>query len=223
MRKKTRPSPNFNASDALRRKILDSLLAHVPFDGWTEAAYANALRDSKITMSAANACFPEAIRDCVEYFGDVIDEAMQKRIDFERGFERLRVRDKITFAVRARLEHLAPHREALRRLMIWYAMPHHMPMGIKRFYKTVDLIWTAAGDTSTDYNFYTKRILLAAVVKATLLFWLNDETPNNAATWDFLDRRIADVMKLGKGLSLMKEFKPSEVVELVRNKIKKAI
>lgn len=207
----------------LRDKILQAMLSQAPFDGWTETAYGSALQQTGITRAEANKQFSEGLRDCVEYFGITTDEAMQARIKAERGFDRMRVRDKITFGVRARLEILKPHREAMRRLMIWYAMPQHIPMGLKRFYQTVDMIWAAAGDTSTDYNFYTKRILLAAVLKSTLLFWLSDESKNNTATWDFLDRRIADVMKLGKSISLLKEFKPSEIVDLIRDKIQKAL
>jgi ubiquinone biosynthesis protein COQ9 len=29
-----------------------------------------------------------------------------------------------------------------------------------------------------------------------LLFWLNDDSPDHAETWAFLDRRIADVMRI---------------------------
>jgi ubiquinone biosynthesis protein COQ9 len=52
------------------------------------------------------------------------------------------------------------------------------------------------GDKSTDHNFYTKRGLLAAVYSTTVMYWLNDKTPDCTATWAFLDRRIAEVMKI---------------------------
>ena len=223
MKKKSRATAASSTRKDQRQKILAALLSQVPFDGWTETAYANALKQIKMPRDEADQQFPDGVRDCVEYFGATTDEAMQQHINNERSFARMRVRDKVTFAVRARLEILAPNREAMRRLMVWYAMPQHMSQGVKRFYKTVDMIWIAAGDTATDYNFYSKRILLAAVLKATTLFWFSDETPGFTATWDFLDRRIADVMKLGKSISLLKEFKPSEIVDLVRDKIKKAI
>jgi ubiquinone biosynthesis protein COQ9 len=63
-------------------------------------------------------------------------------------------------------------------------------------YRTVDTMWRAAGDTATDWNFYTKRILLAGVYGSTVLFWLNDESKGFAETWGFLDRRIADVLRV---------------------------
>jgi ubiquinone biosynthesis protein COQ9 len=219
MKKRLKKS-SFVALDDL---ILDSMLAVVPFEGWTESAYAEALKQAGASRAGADDFFPNGVRDVVAFFGNRADEAMQKRIEAERGFARMRVRDKVTFAVRARLEALAPAREAMRRLMVWYAMPHHFATGIKRVYKTVDLIWKASGDTSTDYNFYTKRMLLSGVLKAVVLFWLSDDSPGQTATWEFLDRRIGEVMKLGKSISLLKEFKPSEIVDLVRDKVRKAI
>lgn len=223
MKKKPRKSPAPTPKPASRNRVLDAVLALAPFEGWTETAYAAALKEVGVTRAEADKLFPDGLRDVVELFGEETDAAMQKRIAAHHGFPRLRVRDKITFGVRVRLENLAPHREAMRRLMLWYALPHHVPTALKRMMKTVDAIWVAAGDTSTDYNFYTKRILLAGVVKATVIFWLGDESDGHAATWEFLDNRIGDVMKLGKSISLLKEFKPSELADMVREKIRKSI
>ena len=69
---------------------------------------------------------------------------------------------------------------------------------MRLLYKTVDAMWYAAGDTSTDFNFYTKRATLAGVYSSTLLYWLNDRSEGNEATWSFLDRRIEDVMRFEK-------------------------
>ena len=46
------------------------------------------------------------------------------------------------------------------------------PLGMKLLYSTVDAMWRAAGDTSTDFNFYTKRAILSAVYSSTLMRWL---------------------------------------------------
>jgi ubiquinone biosynthesis protein COQ9 len=69
---------------------------------------------------------------------------------------------------------------------------------LKNWYTVVDAIWRAAGDRSVDFNFYTKRGLLAAVYGATVLFWLDDRSEGCAATWAFLDRRIENVMQVPK-------------------------
>ena len=65
---------------------------------------------------------------------------------------------------------------------------------------------SAAGDRSTDFNFYTKRGLLAGVYAATTLYWLDDRSPGFEATQAFLDRRLADVMAIPRLGSRVREF-----------------
>jgi ubiquinone biosynthesis protein COQ9 len=84
----------------------------------------------------------------------------------------------------------------VRRALTLEALPQQGPRALKQLYRTVDAIWYAAGDTATDFNFYTKRMLLAGVYAATLLHWLDDKSEGFAATAAFLDRRISDVMKI---------------------------
>jgi ubiquinone biosynthesis protein COQ9 len=59
-------------------------------------------------------------------------------------------------------------------------------------------MWRIAGDTSTDFNHYTKRMTLGAVYGSTLLVWLDDQSDDWTETAGFLDRRIDDVMKIEK-------------------------
>ncbi|MGE3622696.1 MAG: COQ9 family protein [Bdellovibrionales bacterium] len=205
-------------TESIRRKIMQSVVAQVPFDGWTAEAFARGVEQAGIDRGVADLHFPGGIRDVIDLFNAMIDAAMQEKISAEPGFARLKVREKVAFGVRARLEALAPYREAMRRLVYWYAMPLHVPLGVRRLYRTVDLIWRAAGDASTDFNFYTKRGLLAGVLKTTMLFWFDDVSPGNRETWAFLDRRIAEVLKAGKTISLMKEWKPAEIFEMIRKR-----
>lgn len=222
MKKKSK-HPSFDQQNkAQQRVILHSMLSQVLFDGWTDSALSHALRLTGTTPGEFDLLFPEGIRDLIEFFGSCADQAVLKRIEDEPGFARFKIREKITFAVRARLEFWSPHREAVRRMMYWYALPFHLPLGVKRLYKSVDLMWRASGDQSTDFNFYTKRALLTAVLKTTILFWLDDETPGSSATWAFLDRRISEVLKIGKSISLLKEWTPSELVDIVKRKLKRA-
>jgi ubiquinone biosynthesis protein COQ9 len=221
MKKKRRTASQKPLSIAKNRKILAAVLARVPFEGWTDAAYEHGLQAVGFTRKETDELLPRDILDIMMMLGESIDEAMQKRIETTRAFAQMRVRDKIAFAVRARLEALAPHREALHRLLVWYAMPMNLTQGIKRLYRTVDLIWIAIGDTSTDYNYYTKRLLLSTVVKSTMLFWLGDDSKDYEDTWAFLDRRIAEIVRAGKVISLVKEWKSSELVANIGNKLKR--
>jgi ubiquinone biosynthesis protein COQ9 len=75
--------------------------------------------------------------------------------------------------------------------------PANLPTAVRQRAELVDDIWHACGDTSTDYNWYTKRGLLAGVYTATELFMLTDYSPGYADTWRSLDRRLKDVKRLG--------------------------
>ena len=123
---------NANSGAKKTHKIVESILSQVPFDGWTDAALAAGAKAAGVSRKDADSLFPDGIADVIRQFGDMADEAMQNAITHEHGFARMRVREKIGFAVRARLEFLLPYREAMKRLVVWYAIPRHVPMAMKR-------------------------------------------------------------------------------------------
>jgi ubiquinone biosynthesis protein COQ9 len=110
----------------------------------------------------------------------------------------MKIREKIRSLVWRRLEIQAPAREALRRALAILAMPQNVPLALRISWRTADLMWRIAGDTSTDFNHYTKRMTLAAVYGSTLVAWLDDQSDGFAETAAFLDRRIDDVMQIEK-------------------------
>lgn len=178
-----------------RRALLDRTLAHVPFDGWTARSLKAAASDLGYDWSLARRAFPRGLRDAIALFEAETDRRMVAALA-DADLDALRVRDRIAAAVRTRLELCAPHREACRRLVAHYALPGNAAAGLGAMYRSIDLMWRAAGDTATDFNFYTKRGLLAGVYGATILFWLNDDSEGRVESWAFLDRRIADVMNI---------------------------
>ncbi len=189
------------AHTELRDTVLLASLPHVAFDGWTDRTLRAGAASAGLDAGAAKRAFPAGGIDAIAHFSDWADRQMLAVLDEEAAaFAEMRVRDKITRAVRARLERLEPHREAVRRAMTVLAMRGRAGLSARLLYRSVDAMWRAAGDTSTDYNFYTKRGLLAGVQSSTLLYWLGDGSEDHAATWGFLDRRIADVMRVGKAI-----------------------
>lgn len=180
---------------ALRDEILLAALPHVPFDGWTRRAMRRGARDAGHDAVAADRAFPYGAADMVAHYSDLADRRMIEELE-RRDIRAMKVRDRIATAIRVRLEQAAPHRDAVRRALSVLALPPNAPAAARSLYRTVDAIWIAAGDTSTDWNYYTKRGLLAAVLSTTALCWLDDVSDGNAETWDFLDRRIADVMRV---------------------------
>ncbi|MEE8280260.1 MAG: COQ9 family protein [Alphaproteobacteria bacterium] len=184
-------------SQKTREKILLATLANVPFDGWTGKALLTGARDAGYETSTAALAFPGGMAEVAQYFSAFADQRMLAQLE-KRGIERLRVRERVALAVRVRLQQNAKHKEAVRHLLSFLALPQNAALGLKCLYRTVDAIWYAAGDTATDFNFYTKRALLAGVYASTVLYWLNDASKGFEKTFAFLDRRIEDVMNMGK-------------------------
>ncbi|MBE1296124.1 COQ9 family protein [Phycobacter azelaicus] len=176
--------------------LLDAALMHVAFDGWTEASFSAAVADCDMDPVLARALSPRGSVDLALAYHRRGDRLMLERLATE-DLTGLRFRDKIAAAVRFRLE-AVEDKEAVRRGVTLFALPTHAADGAKAIWGTVDAIWTALGDTSEDINWYSKRATLSGVYSSTVLYWLGDDTPGHHATWEFLDRRIDNVMQFEK-------------------------
>jgi ubiquinone biosynthesis protein COQ9 len=114
------------------------------------------------------------------------------------GLAGLRVPERVRAIIAIRLRQNAAHKEAIRRALAWLALPVNFGLAGKITAATVDAIWHAAGDNAADFSWYTKRGILAGVYSSTLLYWLRDVSDEDEATLGFLDRRLADVGRIGK-------------------------
>ena len=180
-----------------RAALIEAILPNVAFDGWSRPALRAAAPQVGMPVDEALALFPNGAAELVACFSRWADLRMLDRLEIT-VLEPLRVPERIALAVTTRLEILAPSREAVRRALSVLALPQHAPLGLRLLYGTVDGIWYAAGDRTTDFSFYTKRGTLAAVYAATTLYWLDDSSPDFGDTRAFLDRRLAGVASIGK-------------------------
>jgi ubiquinone biosynthesis protein COQ9 len=184
------------AHNDLKSKLLEAAEMHVPFDGWSDASFQAAVADSGVDPVVAKALCPRGAVDLAVAYHKRGDSLMVAALT-DDALAEMKIREKITFAVRTRLE-LCPDREIVRRGSTLFALPQHAATGAQLIWGTADAIWTAIGDTSRDFNWYSKRATLSAVYSATVLYWLGDDSDGHAATWAFLDRRIENVMQFEK-------------------------
>lgn len=192
----TRKTEIEHVEDA-KAKLLEAALPHVPFDGWSDATYAAAAADSAMDETLARAAAPRRGLDLAVAFHKAGDAEMAQAAG-EADLESLRYSDRVARLVRMRLEIAGRNREAVRRGVTLFALPMNAAEGARLIWGTADAIWTALGDTSRDYNWYSKRTILSGVYSSTLVYWLGDQSEGSAKTWEFLDRRIADVMRFEK-------------------------
>jgi ubiquinone biosynthesis protein COQ9 len=176
----------------ITRAIVMAALPHVPFDGWSAATLAAALRDTGHAAALGAGLFPRGGVDLAVAYHRMGDRDLAQALA-NQPEPATRYRDRIAGAVWLRLT--LADKEAVRKSAALFALPHLVPESVALIWGTADAIWRALGDSSRDVNWYSKRATLSAVFSSTLLFWLGDNSPDTAETRAFLDRRIENVMQ----------------------------
>jgi ubiquinone biosynthesis protein COQ9 len=183
--------------EQLRRRLALAVGENAVFDGWTKKAVDSAAGQLGIDPVQARLAMPKGQAGMIDVYIQEVDRALEAWFTPER-LQGIKIREKIRLLVWRRLEIMAPAREAIRRALAILAMPQNVLLAVRTGWRTADLMWRIAGDTSTDFNHYTKRMTLGAVYGSTLLVWLDDQSEDWSETAAFLDRRIDDVMKFEK-------------------------
>jgi ubiquinone biosynthesis protein COQ9 len=187
------PSP----LEQLRRRLALAVGENAVFDGWTRAAVDAAAGQLGVDPVQARLAMPKTKVGMIDVYIQEVDRALEAYFTPQR-LSAMKIREKIRALVWRRLEIMGPAREAVRRALAILAMPQNLPLALSTSWRSADLMWRIAGDTSTDFNHYTKRMTLGAVYGSTLLVWLDDQSEGWSETASFLDRRIGDVMRFEK-------------------------
>jgi ubiquinone biosynthesis protein COQ9 len=194
MAKKAKPARD---DAALKEAVLKAALVNVMFDGFSEKALKSSADEAEVDAETLARLFPRRELSLVEEFSAAADREMEARLA-KIDFKDMRIRDRIATAVKTRLAVLKPNKEAARRAAAFLTLPPHAGLGARLVWRSVDLMWRNVGDTATDFNFYTKRGILAGVYSATLMRWFTDKTEDESETSAFLDARIENVMQFEK-------------------------
>ena len=110
----------------------------------------------------------------------------------------MKIRARITEAVWQRVLVDSAHIEAARRAAGYLSVPGRQKLAADLLFQTAHHMWRWAGDTATDYNYYSKRLILSGVIASTRLYWFDDDSEDFGKTRAFLERRIENVMQFEK-------------------------
>jgi ubiquinone biosynthesis protein COQ9 len=188
-----------------RAALLDAAIENAAFDGFTPKAIEEAARQLKIAPETAALAFPGGPKDLLRAWSEKLDDETRAELE-AADLSALKIRARVTKGARLRIEKMAAHKIAARRAAAFLALPFNAPLGAELQFRTADAIWRGIGDASTDFNYYSKRLLLSGVIAATLLYWFADESEDAADTWAFLDRRIENVMGIEKAKAGIRDF-----------------
>lgn len=176
-------------SDLFLDRLVEAMLALAPESGWTRATFDKAAQKAGLTAGQALLAAPNGVADVLEAFGKRAARAAGDAVSGSTA----KVREKVRAGVKGWLAALGAHKAAVKRAAV---APANLLTGPKGLWAAADAIWAALGDKSTDYNWYTKRMTLSAVLGSTLAAWMG--TDDEAQVDEFLDRRIENVMQFEK-------------------------
>ena len=182
---------------AIRDQAIRAILPFAATEGWNWGSLRAGLRMIGEPPALAESHFPTGPAGAVAAWLDLLNREMGEAAAAE-DVPALRVSQRIRRVVEIRLTAMAPHKAALRRALALLALPWNAPAGLRATAEAVDAMWHAAGDTSADFSWYTRRATLAGIYMATIAYWMRDDDPGIDGPMAFLDRRLGELGKLQK-------------------------
>eukprot|EP00879_Flechtneria_rotunda_P007927 GHRR01008305.1.p1 GENE.GHRR01008305.1~~GHRR01008305.1.p1 ORF type:complete len:285 (+),score=98.02 GHRR01008305.1:367-1221(+) len=201
-------------SSELQQQLLDAAVKHVKRYGWSRASLTAAASELQLSPACVG-MFPrggsELIEHVIRQHNNTLATELQAN---QQRLLAMPVSQRIATAVRRRLEMNIQFIDTWPQALAMLAQPRNSAAALQLLAQLLDDIWYAAGDTSTDYNWYTKRGLLAAIYTSTELYMLTDFSPGYQDTWQQLERRIKDALWLGR-VAGRAAAAPQQVFDLV--------
>jgi len=196
------PAPDWAA--AMEQQVLDAALKLVPREGWTSLMTRNAGKAVGLSAGDTELLLPQGPADLAALLSRRHDATALAALGDPEG---LKIRERIARGVAARLEAACADEAAVRRLNGWFTLPQHMALGARLAWESADRLWRWAGDTATDENHYSKRMLLAGILSGALALRFS---AGAEAAKAFTDARIENVMAFEKWKATT-SFRPSEI------------
>lgn len=221
-----------------KRKILQFFLKNIESEGVCQKSYEKSFIEAKIDFGAAELIFENGILDLLDFYSEEIVSEVEKSIKKNEKFAVLRINEKINFALIQLFLSQKNQRLAAFQIHKYYLnLSNFRDFGeiyrpkifaFKNAFYFADKIWLAIGDETTDFNFYTKRLVLAKVIIRAFFAFLKDESENLAKTQEVIDKEIAKVLKFEKFKAKVKnsakidgfEEKFSDFCQKAKNEVK---
>jgi ubiquinone biosynthesis protein COQ9 len=190
------PAPPASAdwAQAAEARILDAAIALAPDHGWSMRTLHRAALQAGLGAADAELLLPGGPRDLAALFWRRHDRAALGALA-DVDPRTLKMRERISRGVQARIEAAATDEAAARRCAGYLALPGNLPLGLRLLWDSADAIWRWAGDEATDENHYSKRVILAGILGPGVALRLSQ---GREASDHYVFRRINDVMSFEK-------------------------
>ena len=185
-------APQDDWADRMEQSVLDAAVERAPRLGWNAALVQAACAASGLSLGDEELLLPNGARDLAALLSRRHDAQALQALGDPAG---LKIRERISRAVSARLDAAAADQDAAKRCAAFLALPTNADLGVKLAWESADHLWNWAGDTATDWNHYSKRVILSGILIPALTMRLFDG-PERADA--FVAARIDNVMTFEK-------------------------
>jgi ubiquinone biosynthesis protein COQ9 len=191
--------------DRKEADLLEAALRRVPRLGFTGKVIAASAAEAGLTPGEARLLTPGGGRDLAALLGAEHDRRALAILSAESS-ETLRIRERIAKAVTVRCDVAMDDEATTRRWVGFLLLPQNLALGARLLWATADALWRWAGDTSTDENHYSKRVLLGEILFSTLGLRL---TVDGATAARHLSHRIDSVMAFERTKARLRAWRPT--------------
>tara|TARA_Y100000589_G_scaffold113228_1_gene107626 strand:- start:312 stop:905 length:594 start_codon:yes stop_codon:yes gene_type:complete len=181
---------------ALILKLLKIIPSSKNFDDAINSVFNQMKVDKALHQEIKLDLFPYGLKSLMNELNFLIDEKLKKKKP-PYNFKKFRVNEKIIYFVMQRLRFF----DSLVDKNFFFKQtvrPQLLINSNKILYKIADEIWFLSGDNSTDFNFYSKRLILMNIYVATFSFFVFDRSKGLKKTEEFLNKQIKLVLSFGK-------------------------
>ena len=122
-----------NADQNIHHQLIEAILDHVPFDGWSEASLKMAAADCGVSETELITLFPAGASDAIAAYGAHADQKMKEAFlaCHEADLASMPVHLRIRALILIRLEQADPHKEVVRRTLSTLARPQHANLAVQ--------------------------------------------------------------------------------------------
>ena len=199
-----------------RLKILKLAKLIIAEEGLNSDTFQTIASKHNLNINEINLLFPDGNKDLINYSLEQLSIDLNeycKSIDLIR----LPVHKRVRKILLSKIEIMNKEKKFYKKMFLSSLLPNKTVSLSKQLYKSIDQIWYLAGDTSVDFNFYTKRLILAGIYSRVILFFFNNNSQKELESLlDLNLKRVAKIPELKSKINIIKDYLP-KVMRFVKN------
>ena len=163
--------------------------------GWNDLLFKKIHENKIVNIKELDVLFLNGYREMIRFFFDNLNKKLEDK-NKNQNFLREPVHKRIRKILISKLEIINKDKPFFKRTFNYLLIPGNYRLLTKLLYKSVDTMWYISKDSSTDFNFYTKRMILVGIYIPVVIHLLNKD--NMLETERKLDNLLFKVSKIPK-------------------------